>query len=94
MLLLVILVVVIEDLVSIVMQGNGIKLLKGISYLTTWRGKVAVKGYSLHFARVYAKTFVDLGPTKIDAVALLDIPEIDRVNTTTLVGDDWRFAMP
>lgn len=84
--------------IPIMMQRNRIKLLKGIRELTSRRRKPRIKRYPLHLARTDSETFIDARPsgtttTEVNAMAFLDVAEIDSIDSTPLVRDDGRLAV-
>lgn len=70
-------------LLSIMMQGDTVEFLKRIHQFATWRSKSRVERDAFHPAGAH-----------INACALLDIAEVDRVDGAALVWDHGWLHMP
>lgn len=82
--------------VTIMMQGDTVELFEWIEYLASRCGEPRIKGHTLHFARADTETLVDSSTAlraQIDAVALLDVTKVDRVDAAALIRDDWWLGM-
>ncbi len=78
-------VVVMMVVVSIVVQGDAVELLKGINQLTAGCRKTRVQWHPLEMHLASAG--------KVHALALLDVAEVDRIDPLTLVRDNRRLHM-
>ncbi len=67
-------------LLPVVMQCDAVELFKWIDKLRAWCRKITVKRNAFEYAN--ATSTAD-----INALALFDVPEIDRVNAAALVRD-------
>lgn len=76
---------------TIMMQRDAVKLLKRIRRLGARRREPAVQRHTLDppFCPGHGP-----GPANVDALALLDVAEIDRVDAPALVRDDGRLHVP
>jgi hypothetical protein len=70
--------------VTVVMQSHAVELLERIRDLVARRGEAGIQRYTLQLARAVAD---------IDTVRLLDVAEVQSVDTAALVGDDWRLRV-
>ncbi len=64
-------------------QCYAVELLERVHIITPWRCEPAVKWYPLdaHLPRA----------ANVDALAFLDVAEVDSVDATALVWYNWRF---
>lgn len=68
--------------VTVVVKRNTVELFERVRNLAHGRCKARVQGYAF-----------DPRSSNVDTLALLDIPEIGRLNTVTLVRNNWWFRM-
>ena len=69
-------------IITVVVKGDTVELLEGIRSLAHRRRKAGVQWHTLY-----------LGGSNVDTLALLDIPEVGRLNTVTLVRNDRGFRV-
>lgn len=65
----------------VVVERHAVELLKWVYHLTTWRGDPAFQAHPPLLAYLPR-------PANVDALALLDIAEIDRVDASPLARHD------
>ena len=71
-------VAVMVMVVSVVMEGDAVELLKWICHFSHWCSQARVQGYAL-----------DPRGSDINTLGLLDIPEVGRLYTLALMWDNW-----
>jgi hypothetical protein len=77
----------VPTLIAIMMQRHAIELLKRIRLFLARSAQPAIQRHTLDFERVAS--------ANVNAVALLDVTEVDRVNSrAALVWQDRRLGMP
>jgi len=77
-------VLLVVRFVAVVMQGHAVEFFEWICDLIARSGEAGVQRYALHLARTVAN---------VDTVRLLDVAEVEGINTAALVGDYRRFGM-
>lgn len=68
--------------ITIVVKSDAVEFLKRIRNLAHWRRKPRVQWHAF-----------DLRGSNVDTLALFDIPEVGRLDTVTLVGNDGGFRV-
>lgn len=71
--------------VIVVVECNAVELKEWVCGLVAWSCQSTVQWNTSDVHRPSS--------TDINALALFDVPEIDRVDSMALVGDNWRLHM-